>query len=102
VNLHSESCNKAEVDRKRIGCAGLSGGGYRATYLLGADSRTSGGDSFASGLTYGILMGRGPQWAVECGAAHGALAMSTSGDTTMATLAEVEWVMKRGSARVAR
>src|SRR5215212_378252 len=64
--------------------------------------RVGGGDSFASGLIYGFLTGRGPQWAVECGAAHGALAMTTPGDTTMATLGEVERVMKGGSARVAR
>ena len=64
--------------------------------------RIGGGDSFASGLIYGFLTGRGPQWAVECGAAHGALAMTTPGDTTMATLAEVERVMKGGTARVAR
>ena len=64
--------------------------------------RVGGGDSFASGLIYGFLTERGPQWAVECGAAHGALAMTTPGDTTMATLAEVERVMKGGTARVAR
>jgi 2-dehydro-3-deoxygluconokinase len=60
--------------------------------------RVGGGDSFASGLIYGFLAGKDPQWAVDCGAAHGALA----GDTTMATLAEVERVMKGGSARVQR
>jgi 2-dehydro-3-deoxygluconokinase len=64
--------------------------------------RVGGGDSFASGLIYGLLENKGPQWAVECGAAHGALAMTTPGDTTMATLAEVERVMKGGTARVAR
>ena len=64
--------------------------------------RVGGGDSFASGLIYGFLAGKGPQWAVECGAAHGALAMTTPGDTTMVTLAEVERVMKGGGARVAR
>src|ERR1043166_1153901 len=64
--------------------------------------RIVGGDSFASGLIYGFLTGRGPQWSVECGAAHGALAMTTPGDTTMATLAEVKRVMKGGTARVAR
>src|SRR6185436_1496231 len=56
--------------------------------------RVGGGDSFASGLIYGLLAGKGPQWAVECGAAHSALAMTTPGDTTMVTLAEVERVMK--------
>lgn len=64
--------------------------------------RVGGGDSFASGLIFGFLTERGPQWAVECGAAHGALAMTTPGDTTMATLAEVEKVMKGGTARVDR
>jgi 2-dehydro-3-deoxygluconokinase len=64
--------------------------------------RIGGGDSFASGLIYGLMMGNGPQWAVECGAAHGALAMTTPGDTSMATLAEVERAMKGGTARVAR
>ena len=64
--------------------------------------RVGGGDSFASGLIYGFLTGRDAQWAVDCGAAHGALAMTTPGDTSMATLAEVEKVMQGGSARVAR
>jgi 2-dehydro-3-deoxygluconokinase len=64
--------------------------------------RVGGGDSFASGLAYGFLTGQGPQWAVECGAAHGALAMTTPGDTTMATLPEVLQVMKSQAARIAR
>ena len=64
--------------------------------------RVGGGDSFASGLAYGFLTGQGPQWAVECGAAHGALAMTTPGDTTMATLQEVLQVMKSQAARIAR
>jgi 2-dehydro-3-deoxygluconokinase len=64
--------------------------------------RVGGGDSFASGLIYGFLMGRGPQYAVDCGCAHGALAMTTPGDTTMATLEEVERLMKGASARVVR
>ena len=64
--------------------------------------RVGGGDSFASGLIYGFLSGKDAQYAVDCGAAHGALAMTTPGDTSMATLAEVERVMKGGTARVAR
>ena len=64
--------------------------------------RVGGGDSFASGLIYGFLAGKDPQWAVECGAAHGALAMTTPGDTTMVSLAEVERVMMGGTARVQR
>jgi 2-dehydro-3-deoxygluconokinase len=64
--------------------------------------RVGGGDSFASGLIYGLLSERGAQWSVDCGCAHGALAMTTPGDTTMATFAEVERVMKGGTARVQR
>jgi 2-dehydro-3-deoxygluconokinase len=64
--------------------------------------RVGGGDSFASGLIYGFLTNQGPQWAVECGAAHGALAMTTPGDTTMATFKEVQQVMRGGGARIAR
>lgn len=64
--------------------------------------RVGGGDSFASGLIHGFLAGKGPQYAVECGAAHGALAMTTPGDTTMATAKEVERVMKGSTARVVR
>ncbi|HZQ92395.1 MAG TPA: sugar kinase [Terriglobales bacterium] len=64
--------------------------------------RVGGGDSFASGLIYGFLEGKPASWAVECGAAHGALAMTTPGDTTMATLSEVLAVMSGVSARIAR
>jgi 2-dehydro-3-deoxygluconokinase len=64
--------------------------------------RVGGGDSFASGLIYGLMVLGDPQRAVEYGAAHGALAMTTPGDTPMATLAEVEKLAKGGSARVQR
>jgi 2-dehydro-3-deoxygluconokinase len=53
-------------------------------------------------LIYGFLSGKGPQWAVECGAAHGALAMTTPGDTTMATLKEVLQAMQGKGARISR
>jgi 2-dehydro-3-deoxygluconokinase len=64
--------------------------------------RVGGGDSFASGLIYGLLAGKPVDWALRCGVAHGALAMTTPGDTSMATLAEVERLIKGGSARIAR
>lgn len=64
--------------------------------------RVGGGDSFASGLIYGMLEGKDPQWCVDCGAAHGALAMTTPGDTSMATFGEILKVMKGGTARVER
>ena len=64
--------------------------------------RVGGGDSFASGLAYAFLAGKTPQEAVEYGAAHGALAMTTPGDTSMANLKEVESAMKGKGARVVR
>jgi 2-dehydro-3-deoxygluconokinase len=64
--------------------------------------RVGGGDSFASGLIHGILAGKPVEWALRCGVAHGALAMTTPGDTSMATLAEVERVMRGESARISR
>ncbi len=64
--------------------------------------RVGGGDSFASGLIYGLLSGFDLGLAVEYGAAHGALAMTTPGDTSMASLKEVESLVKGGGARVQR
>jgi 2-dehydro-3-deoxygluconokinase len=64
--------------------------------------RVGGGDSFASGLIYGFMQFNDPQKAVEYGAAHGALAMTTPGDTSMASLREVEALVNGGSARVQR
>ena len=64
--------------------------------------RVGGGDSFASGLIYGLMAEDDINFAVNCGAAHGALAMTTPGDTTMAVKEEVFKLMKGGSARVDR
>lgn len=64
--------------------------------------RVGGGDSFASGLIYGLMEYGDIARAVEYGAAHGALAMTTPGDTTMASLEEVERLVAGGSARVQR
>lgn len=64
--------------------------------------RVGGGDSFASGLIYGFMATEDAAQAVDYGAAHGALAMTTPGDTSMATLSEVEKIMKGGGARVVR
>jgi 2-dehydro-3-deoxygluconokinase len=64
--------------------------------------RVGGGDSFASGLIYGILSGLPLRTALEYGVAHGALAMTTPGDTSMATLAEVEALVRGGLPRVIR
>jgi 2-dehydro-3-deoxygluconokinase len=64
--------------------------------------RVGGGDSFASGLAYGLMERETLQEAVELGAAHGALAMTTPGDTSMASLAEVEALASGAGARVQR
>ncbi|MFM8578631.1 MAG: PfkB family carbohydrate kinase [Planctomycetaceae bacterium] len=64
--------------------------------------RVGGGDSFASGLAFGFLEYNDPQKAVEYGAAHGALASTTPGDTSMATRREVEKQIAGGGARVVR
>jgi 2-dehydro-3-deoxygluconokinase len=77
---------------------------YEATYRENLEifDRIGGGDSFSSGLIYGFLTGQDPQWAVECGAAHGALAMTTPGDTSMASLKEVMQVMNGVGCRIDR
>jgi 2-dehydro-3-deoxygluconokinase len=64
--------------------------------------RVGGGDSFAAGVIYGLLEGKDPQWCLDCAVAHGALAMSTPGDTTMASFAEVQRLMQGASARIQR
>ena len=64
--------------------------------------RVGGGDSFASGFIYGLLESKDPLWALRCGVAHGALAMTTPGDTSMVTLSDVERLMKGSSARIER
>ncbi|MDY5128829.1 sugar kinase [Actinotignum urinale] len=64
--------------------------------------RVGGGDSFASGVIYGLMEYGDIQKGVELGAANGALAMTTPGDTTMATLKEIEALAAGGSARVRR
>lgn len=72
---------------------------YPALEIL---DRVGGGDSFASGFVYGLMVKGDPQLAVDYGAAHGALAMTTPGDTSMANVKEVEKIMGGGGARVVR
>jgi 2-dehydro-3-deoxygluconokinase len=79
-------------------------GFVEATHRPGLEilDRVGGGDSFASGLAYGLMEIGDLQQAVEFGAAHGALAMTTPGDTSMASLDEVRRLANGGSARVVR
>lgn len=82
-----------------------AGGGFHEAPLrtdLEILDRVGGGDSFASGLIYGLLQFNDPRKAVEYGAAHGALAMTTPGDTSMASLKEVEALVGGAGARVQR
>lgn len=77
---------------------------YEATHRPEMEimDRVGGGDSFASGFIYGLMVLNDPALAIEYGAAHGALAMTTPGDTTMASLKEVEKLVGGGGARVDR
>jgi 2-dehydro-3-deoxygluconokinase len=87
-----------------IGWSSDGTGFVSATHRAGLEilDRVGGGDSFASGLIYGLLSGFDLATAVEYGAAHGALAMTTPGDTSMASLKEVEALVRGAGARVQR
>ena len=83
--------------------AWIDGQAYLAPMCeLDVYDRVGGGDSFASGLFYGLLTGESPEEAVRLGWAHGALATTFPGDTTMATLEQVRAFAKGGSARIQR
>jgi 2-dehydro-3-deoxygluconokinase len=86
------------------GAIALHSGGIAHVAQRNVDilDRVGGGDSFASGLIYGMLADKGVDWAVQCGVSHGALAMTTPGDTSTASLAEVLRVMGGGAARISR
>jgi 2-dehydro-3-deoxygluconokinase len=106
VSIVATTLRKAKTaNRNEWGALCYAGGHFheaRDRKDLDIYDRVGGGDSFASGFIYGLLAGQSPQWAVECGAAHGALAMTTPGDTSMVTLNEVLNVMDGASARIVR
>ncbi len=81
-----------------------NGTAYDSLHLPHLDilDRVGGGDAFAAGLIYGLLAGKGIQYALNCGVAHGALAMTTPGDQSRATFAEVEYLMQGGHANTSR
>lgn len=90
-------------DWSAIAWSRSEGFAYGRTYEnLEIFDRVGGGDSFASGMVYGALQGFTLQKSLDYGLAHGALAMTTPGDTSMATLAEVKKLAEGGSARVQR
>lgn len=64
--------------------------------------RIGGGDGFAAGLIYGLLQDKGIEWATECGAAHSALVQTTPGDSSMASIEEVEQLMQSGKVQIVR
>ena len=77
---------------------------YEAPLRKGIEiyERVGVGEGVAAGVDYGVLEGKGPQAAVDYGAAHGALAMTTPGDTSMVNVKEVEAIMKGKGASVIR
>jgi len=77
---------------------------YEGMTLEGLEilDRVGGGDSFASGLIYGLMSGKDYRTSLNYGICHGALAMTTAGDTSMASRQEVENLMKGAGARVQR
>lgn len=85
-------------------CAMIDGEFVRARNYPNLDilDRIGGGDGFVSGLVYGLINGESAQLSLDLGAAHGALAMSTPGDNSMATLAEVLKLAQGGDAKVQR
>ena len=81
----------------------IEGQTYQApTCALDVHDRVGGGDGFAAGFIYGLLNGRSPEEAIKLGWAHGALLTTFPGDTTMATVEQVEAFAKGGSARIQR
>ncbi len=83
--------------------AWINGKTYSApTCEMDVIDRVGGGDGFASGFIYGLLSNADPEMAVKLGWAHGALLTTYPGDTTMATLEEVQAFTKSGSARIQR
>ncbi|AFL90463.1 sugar kinase, ribokinase [Terriglobus roseus DSM 18391] len=106
IKVIATTARKAtSANRNHWGAFGWSEGEvYRGMHFedLEIFDRVGGGDSFAAGVFYGLLSGRGMQWSLDCGVAHGALAMTTPGDNSMFTLAEVEHAMSRNGAGVQR
>ncbi|MDR2547606.1 MAG: sugar kinase [Lachnospiraceae bacterium] len=88
----------------RAGVSADNSGIYQGMRFVDLEilDRVGGGDSFASGLIFGLLSGFDFQTALDYGVCHGALAMTTSGDTSMASRREVENLMKGKGARVER
>ena len=81
----------------------LEGKSYVApTCELDVYDRVGGGDGFAAGLFHGLMSGRSPEESLRLGWAHGALITTFPGDTTMASLDQVEAFAKGGSARIQR
>jgi 2-dehydro-3-deoxygluconokinase len=81
----------------------IEGQTYQApTCHLDVLDRVGGGDGFAAGFIYGLLKGKAPEEALRLGWAHGAMLTTFPGDTTMATLEQVEAFAKGGSARIQR
>jgi 2-dehydro-3-deoxygluconokinase len=96
LDVHSTNRHSWSAVAGSTGCLSCSNA------ELDVYDRVGGGDGFAAGLFYGLLTGAEPQEAVKLGWAHGALITTFPGDTTMATLDQVQAFAKGGSARIQR
>jgi 2-dehydro-3-deoxygluconokinase len=93
------------ANRNDWGAFAYGGGGVhcaREMLELEILDRVGGGDAFAAGFIFGLLTNQGLDWALNCGVAHGALAMTTPGDNSFATLADVKELMTGVGAGVRR
>jgi len=97
--VHSASVNDWSVVAQARDEAAIASAPYDRLEIL---DRVGGGDGFVAGLVYGLLNEHGLQQSIEYGAAHGALAMTTPGDNSMATRAEVEALVNGQGAHVQR
>ncbi len=97
--VHSASINDWSVVARTRDGGSMASTSYNNLNIM---DRVGGGDGFLAGLVYGLLDGRSAAEALEIGAAHGALAMTTPGDNSMASLREVLTLVAGGSAHVSR
>lgn len=97
--VHSASVNDWSAVAQARNEPNISSKNYERLEIM---DRVGGGDGFIAGLIYGLLEGHNLEYALECGTAHGALAMTSPGDNSMATLAEVEALINGHGSHVRR
>jgi 2-dehydro-3-deoxygluconokinase len=98
---------RESISASRNGWSGLLFAGgqpyFSRHYEVDIVDRVGGGDSFAAGVIYGLLKSMSPQDTIEFAAAASCLKHSVPGDLNVATVTEVEALLKSGgSGRVQR